>query len=333
MDIKQKDLPIIVIVGAVLTLLIITPGFTPIDFFSRLISVAAPQANANTLVTKIDIDGNQQWQIILEGLAPPWVRPDSDGGYLIYGGTAFPGNILPSLTVSKIRADGNLSWNFIKSPTAYYPGVPILDAAKYVFPGNTGYTVIDGHGVVIRLDAGGTEQWHRYYYTNLMDAKTTPDGGYALAGTFFYRKPGESSSSEDTGWVIRLDPAGDRVWEYTGHQYLECRSLTLQEDGTLQAACYGSGARDLLTFDLQGNVSGTTPLPPDNGTVSFQNPGPIVPISTVVLPNGSVALTFQPRGSGVQEVVIHNSASTAGIKNTYAVVSTGDKGFLVFSAV
>jgi hypothetical protein len=319
----------------IVALIILAASISPIGFFSHIFSVFTIFSNpsGNTLLTKVTPDGTTEWQVTQKGLVYPRMLPEPDGGYLIYGSTTFPDNVLPSLMVTKIRRDGNISWSLMKSPDAYYPDITILGPASYVFPINNGYTVIDGRGAVIRLDDRGNEQWHRYYYSNLRNAITTSDGGYALSGTYYYREPRTDYSSKSIGWVIRLDSGGNRIWEYQAHEFLECNSLTGLTDGTLVVACDGPRSKELVHLDDKGNVTRLNSSVPETVGVTSFEPASTVSFNATKLSEGKIRITLlQPRGSQ-KEITIEDSVSHNEIKQTYAILSTEDGGFLVFSSV
>jgi len=318
----------------IVALLIFTASISPIGFFSHVFSVFTTFStpSGDTLLTKVTPDGTVEWQAMLKGLTYSRVLKNPEGEYILYGSAEFPGSVLPSLMVTKIQQNGNISWSVIKSPDAYYPDIFFLEPAEYVFPDNTGYTVIDGRGTVIRLDDRGNEQWHRHYDSHLSKAIPMSDGGYALSGAFNYQEPHTDYSSQRIGWVIRLDSKGNRNWEYQAHEYRECNSLTELANGTLLAACEGLQTKELVALNEKGNVTGITSTGPETSQTTSSTDS-MVFYNATKMQGGKEHISILYSRKPQNEIIIEDSLNHKEIKETYRILSTEDNGFLVFSAV
>jgi hypothetical protein len=188
MDEKTKK-----IVFAAIILFAIIIGIVGILFVLKLVelfSLLTPAPAQNTLVIKVSSDGIPEWQTMFQGsVGLLRMHPAPDNGYLVFGGINTAGFIVESMVVMKINPDGKIAWQFVRPSNAYYPQIVFLNPAAYLLSDNGGFTVIDGSGTIIHLDDRGNELWHRNYYSNVMDARATSDGGYALSGTYYYRVP------------------------------------------------------------------------------------------------------------------------------------------------
>lgn len=111
-------------------------------------------------------------------------------------------------------------------------------------------------GWVIRFDAGGNVLWERTYggagrdEARFIDALS--DGGFAVAGLTTSRGAGDEDA-----WIVRLDAAGEVVWEATVGGAALDRALELREtaDGGIVAVGIthsrgDPGDADALAFEL-----------------------------------------------------------------------------------
>jgi hypothetical protein len=69
---------------------------------------------------------------------------------------------------------------------------------------------------VVRLDSSGNVLWQKAYDLGENESAraiaTTPDGGIVLAG---YMRPSTASTNNQHAWVLRLDQAGNIVWQFS----------------------------------------------------------------------------------------------------------------------
>jgi len=121
----------------------------------------------------------------------------------------------------------------------------------------------DGRGDawMLRLDGRGRVVWERAIGApgdeSLVDVRETPDGGFVAVG---YTEA--SGAGGQDAWVVRLDPAGEIVWQrtYGGAGMDQAWSVELLPGGGFLVAggttSFGAGATDywLLELDPAGAV-------------------------------------------------------------------------------
>jgi len=137
---------------------------------------------------------------------------------------------LMTLTVAQVpnvdwdKALGGSNYEEIHSLTATRDG-GVLAAMATVSPGD-GDIVGERYGSwdywVVKLDAAGNEEWQRRFggddEDRLWVSTQTRDGGYLLGGSSYTNANGdksEPSRGENDYWIIRLDAAGNMLWEKT----------------------------------------------------------------------------------------------------------------------
>ena len=200
-------------------------------------------------MVKLSPAGGIQWQRCLGGTGADHanaVAQAGDGGYILAGSTASSdgdvvgyhgphpyGSFYPDLWVVKLDPGGAPAW---QSRLGGSDGEVALDVRQtadggYVvagvassadgeigvdFPGS----YVDTDAVVVKLDAGGTPEWHASLGGAEDDAANsvdqTPDGGYIVAGTVrslwgsgdVYGNHGNADA-----WVVKLNATGWFVWQ------------------------------------------------------------------------------------------------------------------------
>ena len=118
--------------------------------------------------------------------------------------------------------------------------------------GGTSYSVISGDKSqaskggadywIVKVDANGNRQWDKTFGGNLNDylqtVKQTPDGGFVLAGESTSGVSGDKSEAlvgVSDWWVLKIDAAGNKLWDKTIWGNFEERfsSLQLAQDGSM----------------------------------------------------------------------------------------------------
>lgn len=102
----------------------------------------------------------------------------------------------------------------------------------------------DGHGDydfwIIKLDAGGGEQWQKTVGGSgddkLLSVSKTKDGGYILGGSSNSEKSGDKTAADFGSmdyWVVKLNKDGIIEWQqtYGGKYFDELRSIEQTQDG------------------------------------------------------------------------------------------------------
>jgi hypothetical protein len=189
-------------------------------------------------VIMLDQNGNKTFEQTFGGTSSDGirsVRPTSDGGYLLAGGSASP-------------VSGNKT-----SPN---------------YGGNDGWLIqLDSGGNKLwEMTFGGSSS------DVLVDARPTPDGGYVLVGYSSSPISGTKTSTNYGGsdyWLIKLDSLRNKIWENTfgGSADDELHRMQLTSDGgyllggyslsgisgNKTNANYGPGDYWLVKVDSAGN--------------------------------------------------------------------------------
>lgn len=238
-------------------------------------------------VVKLDADGNKQWDKTLGGsdndrLAALHLTPD--GGYLLGGYSSSDSSgdkTLPSrresfdFWVVKLDAAGHQQWDKTYGGdkndmmTALQPtqdGGYVLGG--YVQTGSDGDITGTNKGGwdywVLKLDAAGDKQWDQSFGGRDQDLLTclqqTQDGGYLLGGHSDSDSNGDKSGDNRGGsdyWVLKLDAAGNKVWDKTfGGQNTDRMTTLLQaSDGSYLLA--GSSDSGISGEKSQASLGGT----------------------------------------------------------------------------
>jgi hypothetical protein len=169
------------------------------------------------------------------------IQQTKDGGYIL-GGYSFSG-VSGDKTESsrgsfdywvvKLDAAGNKVWDKTIGGDGY-DGLSSLQQTKdggYILGGRSdsginGDKTESSRGEadfwVVKLDAAGNKVWDKTiggkYYEDLISLKQTKDGGYILGGRSSSGISGEkteNSRGDADFWVVKLDWAGNKVWDKT----------------------------------------------------------------------------------------------------------------------
>jgi hypothetical protein len=238
-------------------------------------------------IVKTDRLGNIQWKKCYGGNkndAAYSIRQTTDGGYIFagsseskdgdaVGGTGGPDN--PACWLVKIDGEGTVEWQ--KTYATQVSGLSVIPTNDngYIIGGNT---IAEGSAYVLKTDAAGALQWHKYLQDTIYIAATasyignpivggsfagdisqTADGGYAFAGS-------AGIASERDFWVVKLNDVGDVSWKKTygpivWDEYTEQTAKLEVYGGTLQQTPDGG-------FIVAGSGYGifNDTLPPNGGS-------------------------------------------------------------------
>jgi len=175
---------------------------------------------------------------------------------------------------------GGSNYEEIHSLTATQDG-GVLAAMVTVSPGDGDITT-DRFGSwdywVVKLDQFGNEEWQQRFGGDEEDrlwvSTQTRDGGYLLGGSSYTNANGdksEPSRGENDYWIVRLDPAGNLLWEKTfggdGFDYLQGGVRETADGGFILAGYSDSNASGdktganrgewdywIVKTDAQGNL-------------------------------------------------------------------------------
>jgi hypothetical protein len=271
----------------------------------------------DVLVLKLDSGGDIQWQKVLGGYAEDsgsGIQQTDDGGYILVGTTASSnsGDVgvnhgSQDIWVVKLDSGGYLQWQKVLGGGDSDSGSGIRQTAsgEYIL---TGYTVSSSTGDVgvnngrfdvwvVKLDPAGNLQWQNVLGGSAYDYGTgiwpTADGGYVLTGYT------SSSNSGDVGenhgandiWAVRLNSAGDLVWQKLPGGYANDRGYGIQQtdDGGYVLAGYtASSDSGDVGMNHGANDVWVVKLFPDLSAL------PSTPVTTTPIPSvGQAASTYQ----------------------------------------
>lgn len=204
------------------------------------------------------------------------IRPTHDEGYVIGGLIYFGGmGFYPDdIWVYKLDSSGDVVWQQFNGDVD--PHFHSNEAAYSVFPTSDGGCILAGERLinyespsersyrfnVLKVDADGLAEWQNFYGSKAYDDKArsiqeTSDGGYIVAGSTESYGAGEQDF-----WIIKLDSAGENVWQktYGGDQDDYAESIQQTEDGGYIIAgvtkSFGVGQTDfwLIKIDRDGDI-------------------------------------------------------------------------------
>lgn len=194
------------------------------------------------LVLRFDAGGDLIWERDYGGKGVEWaefLQALPDGGMVVVGATNSRGEGETDGWVFRLDPSGEVLWDqtFGGARRDRIDAVSALPDGGFVVSGDT-ESAGDGpfDGWVIRLDADGDVLWERTYGGAGRDEarfiESLSDGGFAVAGLTTSRGAGDEDA-----WILRLDPAGEVVWEATVGGAAPDRALELREtaDGGLVA--------------------------------------------------------------------------------------------------
>jgi hypothetical protein len=230
-------------------------------------------------VLRLDEAGNVAWDHTYGGAK--WDETSSivalaDGGFAVAGGTYSKGAGYEDMWVLRLDEAGNVVWDHT------YGGASVDQANSIVALADGGFAVAgytrskgagEGDMWVLRLDEAGNVLWDHTYGGAESDGAGSivalADGGFAVAG---YAES-KGGGYEDM-WVLRLDEAGNVVWDntYGGADTDRANSIVALADGGFAVAgstkSKGAGWNDMwvLRLDEAGNTAFAQALPMVNDT-------------------------------------------------------------------
>ena len=239
-------------------------------------------------VILIDANGEKLWERSFGGSDDDIaysVAETADGGFIVGGYSRSPASGNKSAPcrgegdfwVVKLDKNGNKLWD------QSYGGAGD-DGAFSLVPLPTGSVMVAGNSAsepggnkrtgnfgyydlwLLRLDAGGDIEWEKVYGGDSDDGyysvslRRTPGGDLILGADSFSGATGNKSSAnfgQDDFWILRLDAAGNPIWEATcggtDNDYLT--SLLLTSDGGVVA---GGGSNSGITGNKTAGCRGST---------------------------------------------------------------------------
>jgi len=222
-------------------------------------------------VIKVDGTGAILWQKTFGGTAVETavsVRPTSDLGFVVVGGTQSSGEGDFDFLVLKLDANGSLVWQktFGGADYDFASSVRETVGGGYIVVGETrSFGAGDYDLLILQLDAGGNIVWQKTIGGTSGDHAysveiSSDDGGSVVAG---------GTNSQGKGdydlLLLKLDASGAILWQKTfgGTGYDLGHSIEATSDGGYVVAgetrSFGTGDYDffILKLDGSGNLAGT----------------------------------------------------------------------------
>ncbi len=234
-------------------------------------------------VVKLDSAGNIQWQKTFGGTSYDNLKTvaPSDGGYICAGSSrsAVSGNKSEGCWGSfdywilKLDAWGNIQYQNVigGSDTDELNSIKATSDGGYIcggssFSGISGDKTTPVFGIsdywVVKINAAGTVQWQNSFggklTEELQEVIPVAQGGYLCGGWSNSNISGnktENSNGEFDYWVVRLDQAGNIMWQNTirGTNYDYLSSVFQDKNGDF--VCGGSSVSD-YSDDKKENCAG-----------------------------------------------------------------------------
>ena len=224
-------------------------------------AVGGFHAGSDAWVLKLDADGTSTWQKAYENTLTSYVnaiRQTADDGYIAGGWIDFLGMGSKEFQLLKLDVAGAVEWQKVYTDTATILDVWQTDDGGYVALGNASTIATATTDVwILKVDSLGNVQWLKTYgaatYDYGFSMQQTSDAGYVVAGIL---RDGDSAGETD-GWILKLDAAGNIIWQntYGGKQYDEFTDIQqLKNDEgyivTGSTESFGAGDRDVWMLKL-----------------------------------------------------------------------------------
>ncbi|MEK7677399.1 MAG: formylglycine-generating enzyme family protein [Verrucomicrobiota bacterium] len=259
---------------------------------------AEPLGGYDFWVVRLDAQGNKLWDKAFGGSADEtlWALAGTpDGGWILAGSSA--SDIEGTKTspnygdldawVVRLDKEGNQLWDSsfggggteeAMSVQTTPDGGCVLCA--YTNSGASGNkhspNFGDFDGWVVRLDAQGKLVWEKDFgglgYDELNCVRILPDGGYIVAGdSTSGLGPGKASPQlgGQDGWIVRLNPQGERLWEWSlgggGTELVFVLQLTTDQGFIVAGQSDSTASASKGGFNYGGNDFWVVKLGPEAG--------------------------------------------------------------------
>ncbi|RLC36156.1 MAG: hypothetical protein DRH33_07445, partial [Candidatus Nealsonbacteria bacterium] len=170
---------------------------------------------------KLDGQGNILWEKTYGGSGDDEVysiTQTTEGGYVIAGSNSEKFPEKADAWLIKLDGQGNILWEKTYGGSDYDNIISILQHTdgSYMTIGTTSSKGAGSYDIwIIKLDHEGYIVWDRTFGRRKIDSAgsiiQTTDGGYALAGTTWYKM---DAVNWDV-WIIKLDNEGNILWDKT----------------------------------------------------------------------------------------------------------------------
>lgn len=198
----------------------------------------------------------------------------SDGGYIIAGETALWGEPDTDALVIKINGSGYEEWTRTFGEPGWndsaYAVVETASGEIGVAGSTESFESFGRDAFVLKLDSSGNELWNATFGGPESDTARSlvlaPDGDFVFAGSYMTRIA--PSITEDDALVVKMDPDGEIVWNWTYGDAEENESaeaiIATLDGGYLFAGRSGDLSSDndawIVKLDSRGAVEGDLTL-------------------------------------------------------------------------
>ena len=216
-------------------------------------------------VFKVDANAEMEWEMTynidrFDGANS--IAETLDAGYIIAGHFDGEDDSSGDGVIIKIDGQGNREWEMELSPD--YLGD--TDGSATGFPLSIQQTADGGHilagrlgsaGLVLKLDENGDFEWKQAFeregsLAKCVAVQQTADLGYVVAGNL----RATDSYFEGEGWLLKLDPEGQLLWEKVFAGSVEGRSSLYAVQQTTDMGYIVSGWVEGSAWILKLNASG-----------------------------------------------------------------------------
>jgi hypothetical protein len=230
------------------------------------------------IFTKVDSVENVLWQTLYkEGIwanQGNYIEETEDGGYIVTG--RFQSVTGSGMLILKLNAQGNKIWRRTYSePTSagfnYGHSVQETSDSGYIMTGVAYINYYDSTRhkdvFIVKTDSFGVEEWRKFFGGTADDlsasVKQDNSGNYFVSGTTSSYGVG----TEPNMYLIKLDPAGNTLWEktYGGNLEEKGTGLWVTKDG----GCIMTGRSN--SFSASGDFDGYIVKTNANGDTLWTN--------------------------------------------------------------
>jgi len=219
-------------------------------------------------ILKIDSSGNIIWQNSYN-FWDAAIQQISDGGYIVTGSIESLGGNDNDIAVTKLDSNGAVIWQKTyggsshDGPRVALITVPITQTTDsgYIFAtGTFSFGAGSMDALVVKLDSEGTILWQKTYGgiedETAFSIQESSAGGYIVAGTTY-----SFGAGEDDAWILRLDNAGNAIWQkvYGGYSWDFAKSIQQTTDGNYVFVGGGNSFSStdglwVVKLDIFGNI-------------------------------------------------------------------------------
>lgn len=209
------------------------------------------------------VDGFITFERILGGLdadGASSIAIAADGGFILAGSTILPEEDFTDVLIIKTDKYGEVLWTTTFGGDDNESASAILPTPDggYLVAATTASFGAGGQDIyIIKIDADGTEKWHKTYGDVLDDRATAmvraPNGGYLIVG---------ATQKDVTGrdaYVLRIDEQGNKLWSknYGGNGGEIAHDVQVTRDGNYiivgSTTSSGAGQFDVYLFKIDDN--------------------------------------------------------------------------------